>query len=135
MTKTHEQRDRAAPRLCSCAKLVLADWTEERERFISNICPDGSITDTHGLIELVKEMRYFYDRINEDIEEREQLRVEVERLKERAADGIRNMRDGAIKEYFRWSKMLQDPNEDTLFDLTEAFKARARAVLKEVGDE
>ena len=32
MTKTHEQWSRAAPRICSCAKLVLADWTEEREQ-------------------------------------------------------------------------------------------------------
>ena len=47
----------------------------------SAICPDGSITDTHGLIELVTEMRYFFDRMDEGIEEREQLKVEVGRLR------------------------------------------------------
>ncbi len=55
---------------------------KEREQLQSAICPDGSITDVHGLIELVTEMRYFFDRINEGIEERGRQQVEVERLKD-----------------------------------------------------
>ncbi len=37
MKKTHEQWSRAEPRLCSCANLVLADWTEERDRLLNEI--------------------------------------------------------------------------------------------------
>ncbi len=46
----------------------------------SAICPDGSITNTHELVELVTEMRYFFDRMNEDIEEREQLQADKAKL-------------------------------------------------------
>ncbi len=69
----------------------------------SAICPDGSITDTYELIELVKEMRYFFDRINEGIEEREQLQAELDEEIEAVAQYIK-----LLGERTQQNKQLQD---------------------------